>query len=132
MDPTARRNLLITGPNPGNRLDFVVSLEGTVVSGAGANPLTVVLRYVPDKSVLEDGAFATYLGQFESASGEKLEAIGVTILEDINNEVVPRWVQVSVAKGGDTEAGSERHGVLLEDRQPRWDNQPLLSRLQQY
>ncbi|MBL6945339.1 MAG: hypothetical protein ISR47_01730 [Rhodospirillales bacterium] len=127
MDTTARRGLLSTGPNPGARLDYVVSLEGALDA-----QLSVVLRYVPDKAVLEDGAFAAYLRQFENTAGERMEALGVTILEDVNNEVVPRWVQVSVAKREETGPASEHHGVLLEDRQPRWDNRSLLSQLRRY
>ncbi len=125
MDPTARHEFLTTTPNPGTRLDYVVSLEGTL-----GTRLSLVLRYVPDKVVLADGAFTAYLGQFAPAEDDRLEALGVTILEDINNEVVPRWVQVSITKGDG--AAHEQHGVLLEDRQPRWDNPSLLSRLRRY
>ena len=54
------------------------------------------------------------------------------ILDDVNNEVVPRWVQVTVTAPGDRAAGVDGHGVMLEDRQPRWDNPALLSRLERY
>jgi len=130
MNPTARRDLLSTGPNPGSRLDYVISLEGALGARQGPHRLNLVLRYVPDKLVLEEGNFATYLGQFKEVTGETLEALGVSILEDVNNEVVPRWVQVSITTTDQTTP--ERHGVLLEDRQPRWDNPSLLSRLRRY
>lgn len=129
MDLTARRERLQTGPCPGNRLDYVVSLSGRVANAAADGAARVAVRYVPDKWILDPASFRAYLANLETLELDSLEAVGVAILDDLNNEVVPRWVQVSVsAAGGDAEA-RESHGVLLEDRQPRWDNPALLSRL---
>ncbi|MCH8835488.1 MAG: hypothetical protein IH925_06035, partial [Proteobacteria bacterium] len=54
------------------------------------------------------------------------------ILDDINNEVVARWVQVALSVPNGALPGVGNHGVMLEDRQPKWDNAALLSRLRRY
>ena len=58
-----------------------------------------------------------------------LEAVAVAVLDDVNNEVVPRWVQVAVSYENADAGERERHAVLIEDRQPGWDNPSLLARL---
>jgi len=40
---------------------------------------------------------------------------------------VPRWVQIVAARTGGTD-----HQVIIEDRQPKWDNPALLARLERY
>ena len=54
------------------------------------------------------------------------------ILDDINNEVVARWVQITVSSPDPTDSALEFHGIVLEDRQPKWDNPALLSRLKRF
>ena len=57
-----------------------------------------------------------------------LEHLANAILDDFNNEIVPRWVQLEVSApfAGDIEG---EHCVILEDRQPTWSNERLISRL---
>jgi len=129
MDMRTRREPLATITSPGNRVDFVVSLSGRVAHPLHPAPLAVAIRYVPDKWILSPAAFLGYLKNLETPELTSLEAVGVAVLDDINNEVVPRWVQVAVRCAADGSGGHETHGVLLEDRQPRWDNPALLSRL---
>ena len=78
---------------------------------------------------MQSEAFARYLAAFEQGSEKTLEQLAIAVLEDINNEVVPRWVQIVATRdsGGET----EQH-VLIEDRQPKWDNAALLARLERY
>lgn len=129
MDLNARRAPLATAASPGSsRLDYVVSLTGRVAHAAYPAPLAIVLRYVPDRWTLDPASFARYLDALDDAGLATLEAVGVAILEDVNNEVVPRWIQVAAATGDEDEPAG-RLGVLLEDRQPKWDNPALLSRL---
>ena len=54
------------------------------------------------------------------------------ILNDVNNELVTRWLQLSISAPNQVHHGIDRHEVMLEDRQPNWDNVGLLSRLKQY
>ncbi len=118
MEVQARRANLECGPNPQARLDYVVELEGAV---GGAS---VRVRYVPDREVVSADAFARYLAVVEGLAWETLEAMAAAVLDDVNNEAVPRWVQVTARRDG--------HAVMQEDRQPQWDNKALLSRLQPF
>ena len=119
-------------PNPGASLDYVVALGGHMRRDADRAPTRVGVRYVPDRLVLEPAAFGRYLGALGSAGWPSLEGVAATILDDVNNELVPRWVQVTVSAPDDVHAGVDDHDVMLEDRQPKWDNPALLSRLRKY
>ncbi len=123
--PATRRALLSVDHNPSTTLDYLDMLEGHA-QGASAR---ITLRYVPDKLTLSPSAFADYLDALNVFAAKPLENLAVAILEDINNEVVPRWVQIVAVRGVGEEAG---HRVLIEDRQPKWDNPPLLARLERY
>ena len=132
MDLAARRGLLVTRSNPDARLDYVVALEGHVVHPGQSEPTRVGVRYVPDKLILESAAFGRYLKALGGEPWPSLEDVAAVILDDVNNEVVPRWAQITVSAPGDVHPGIDSHGVILEDRQPRWDNPALLSRLKKY
>ena len=131
MDLMERRSYLVTEPNPDRRLDYVVSLD-EYVPLLGEGESRTELFYIPDRLILRSGSLARYLEALTRLAWDSLEEVAVTIRDDINNEVVPRWLQIAVAapEGEHPEAGS--HGVMLEDRQPKWDNQALLSRLRRY
>lgn len=132
METTVRRERLQTRPNPGSHLDYVVKLEGRLPPSSGRGQIAVSLKYVPHRVVLEPAPFGEYLEALGSTAGASLEEIAVAILEDINNETVARWVQVAVAATEEEHPGVNTHGVMLEDRQPKWDNPALLSRLRRY
>jgi 7-cyano-7-deazaguanine reductase len=46
------------------------------------------------------------------------------VLDDLNNELVPRWVELTVERDAPLP-----HRVVIEDRQPNWDNPQLMARL---
>ncbi|MCW9001344.1 MAG: hypothetical protein OQJ87_01365 [Rhodospirillales bacterium] len=129
LDPLQRRKFLETEANPNTRLDYVSTLDGSIQVGEDGNTI-VTVRYVPDKQILQPKAFITYLGVLNSIDWPSIEESAATILDDLNNEVIPRWVQVTLEHStpGD-DGGLRSHRVMLEDRQPRWDNPTLLSRL---
>jgi len=126
-----RRQGLQVAPNPRPGIDYLVTLGGTVAlpAGPGAQgpeaPVTVRVRYVPDRHILAASVFGTYLSALEQSSWDSLEVLGVAILGDLNSELVPRWMQVILV----AKADANEYSVMLEDRQPRWDNPRLLSRL---
>lgn len=124
MDLWQRRAMLAPDPNPDRNLDFVSSLSGRL-NALGAS-VEVALRYVPDALVVRPDAFAAYLSALEDATWLSHENLASTILQDVSNELVPRWVQVSTRM---ETAGQPEHRVLVEDRQPHWDNPALLSHL---
>lgn len=132
MDAKERRGLLATRSNPDTRLDYVSALEGHIAPAGRAQRTTVGVRYVPDKLIIDPAAFGRYLEALATQPWESLETVAVTILDDINNEVVARWVQVGLSAPNGALPGVDSHGVVLEDRQPKWDNAALLSRLRRY
>lgn len=127
-----RREFLTPHPSPGSQLDYVVHLTGNLPGSAQSAPVAVTVRYVPDKSILEPRSLHNYLKNLKNLDLDSLEAVGVAILDDVNNEVVPRWVQVAISSERRGENPKEEHGVLLEDRQPKWDNPSLLGQLRRF
>ena len=129
MDTIERRNLLSTAKNPDPKLDYVASLSGYMAQLGTHQRSLVVLRYVPDRLILEPSAFGRYLEAMGTITWSSLENAAATLLNDINNELVARWVQVSVSAPDQMHPGIASHDVLLEDHQPNWENAGLLSRL---
>ena len=58
-----------------------------------------------------------------------LDVAAAAILSDVNNELVTRWLQLSISAPNQVHRGIDRHEVLLEERQPSWNNVEILSRL---
>ena len=124
----ARRSRLATAPNPAERHDTMVSLEATAWFMGAGRPVTVTLLYIPDRLVLPPGTFSAYLEALDGCAWPTPEAAAAAVLADVNDELIPRWVQVRLAAAAGP-GRAERHGVILEDRQPGWDNPDLLGRL---
>lgn len=120
MDTLVRREHLDTAENPNMRLDYVISLSGQI-----ANLCRVDIRYVPDRAILTPVSLTIYLERLQSVQWPRLEDVAVAMISDLNNELVPRWVQLKVSGESD---GLEHH-ITLEDRQPKWDNPALLARI---
>lgn len=117
MTAPLRREALITAPNPDTRHDYVVELAGS------AGPDTRIrVRYVPDRHVLVPESVPAWL---DALSGG-LEAVALAALDDLANELVPRWVEVTAERDAPL-----AHRVTVEDRQPGWDNPDLFARLAQ-
>lgn len=114
-----RRDHLTTAPSPDSRHDFLVELHGEPVAGT-----RLTIRCVPDRLVLDPAGFAAYLADPAAGYEGGLEALAMAVLDDLNNELVPRWVEVTVER--DTPLP---HRVVIEDRQPNWDNPQLMGRL---
>jgi 7-cyano-7-deazaguanine reductase len=121
MDRLSRRDLLKTRPDPAARQDYLVTFEGRVAGVMGA---TVELRFVPDRLLLDPVSFQAYLDAVGGFAWGSLESLGAAMQDDLRNELVPRWLLLSVEGQG--------HRVLFEDRQPKWDNPRLLARLRLY
>lgn len=126
MDLWQRRAVLDPETNPDRNVDFVSFLGGAMTARGGNVGIT--LRYVPDALILRPGDFSAYLKALETVDWPSHENLATTILQDINNELVPRWIQV-VTRLGDLD-GVPEHRVLVEDRQPQWNNASLLAHLE--
>ncbi len=121
MDINERRDLLKTQDNPNRTLDYIVTLEAQ----GHQTQHSITFRYIPDKVILEGNAFAPYVHLVLEAE-PNLEGAATTLLEDMNNELVPRWLQVIMTV--DDETGAKHH-VAIEDHQPQWGNASLLARI---
>jgi len=125
----ARRAALVTEANPAPRLSYQVTLGACLTCRIGRAPRArITVDYIPDLVLLDPAGFSRYMNVLGRTVWGGPEALGIAILDDMNNEVVPRWVRVTVRAQGDetsapkaaVEPGSW-HRVILEDRQPRWD-----------
>ena len=119
-----RRALLKTVSNSNQTSDFLVLLEAPCCEGR----VQILIQYVPDRLILPERILQPYLAALPQGQCDQLEKLALTILEDVNNELVPRWVQI-VASEEVPQQGA--HRVLVEDRQPNWGNQALLARVGQ-
>ena len=131
MDLLERRALLICTPNPDKRLDYIITLAGHLPNSQGHRRRIITLRYVPDRDVLESKAFGEYLDALSTMDWATPEDLAVTVITDVNDALVARWIQVSLSVPELHHHAVDTHAVVLEDRQPGWDNVGLLGRLEQ-
>ena len=132
MDIHKRRILLLFERNPDIKLDYVISITGHMATPGEVDSSAIHLRYVPDKAILNPASFGRYLDALGTLAWKTLEEVAAAILNDVNNELITRWLQVSISAPDQVHHGIDRHEVLLEDRQPNWDNAGLLSRLKRH
>src|SRR5258706_10820830 len=112
-----RRRLLVSELNPGGQLDYLVLLEAEL-GAIGAVDVEVRLAYVPDRDILQPGALETYVGLLSKQPWLSLEAMALAILDDLNNEIVPRWLMVQLRGGRRAgESQTVKHGGTVENRQ---------------
>lgn len=123
---TARRECLAAADNPAAHLDYVVTLSGRLAAQGGPDA-NVAVAYVPDRAVIEPDSFAAYLELLGAQDIATVEAIGAAVLGDIDSEIVPRYLRVTVT--ADSKAGTPRHEARFETRQPGWSNDGALTRL---
>lgn len=120
-----RRNLLVASGNPVRHADYLIRLEGRIENRGAA--FSVGLDYIPDRAILDAGAFGAYLQALAAQLWNSIEEIGGAVLGDVESEVLPRYLRVTV-RDEQSEAGRS-HIVLFEGRQPDWKNDALLARL---
>lgn len=114
MTPPAKlRELLAVAPSPDPRHDYLVGLESIV------GDAVIVVRYVPDRLVATAESAAGYFAALDPNFG--VEALALMVLDDFNNELVPRWIDVRIERDQPL-----RHWAQVEDRQPGWDNAHVL------
>ena len=85
----------------------------------------------PDRWLIKPAVFSAYLAQVPATEDRLLEETAHLILDDLNNQLVARWVQI-LLNVPSLDGGVPAHRVLLEDRQPQWDNPSLLTRVQPF
>ncbi len=114
----ARRWRLETVPNLAPWQDTLVRWSGALAGG-----LVLTIAYVPDRLVLTPQAFVAYLDSLRAAPLPTLEQVVVTALEDMNNQLVPRWVRASAS----LDQEGIHHHATVTDRQPGWNNPHLFT-----
>ncbi len=129
MAAQERRALLKTRDNPDSALDYVTGLEGALQAFGQGMATRIRVKYVPDRAIVEPAGFGRYLETLTATEWGSLEELATTILSDFNNQLVARWVRVEVMAPEEAYPVIGTHQVMIEDRQPDWDNPALLSRL---
>lgn len=122
-DAPRRRSQLRITDNVHQQSEYLVTLREHMAHGN--SHVEALIRYIPHHTLLIRDSLPLYLAQYDDC-GWLLESMAAAMLDDFNNELVPRWVHVTLS----WQEGEEEHRVTLEDRQPKWDNPSLLSRLQ--
>lgn len=122
----ARRKHLATTASPATGPDYMVVLDGAFTDPGSGQTVHACLHYVADRAVLSLNAYQNYLQVLAGDAAPTLEAFALTMLDDVNNEVIPRWVQVELTTGPPD--GDGRHRVIMDDCQPGWQNPDLLAR----
>lgn len=110
----AVRHLLTTAPAPASGLMSIVTLSTSLNT-----TMALALSYVPDQVVLTRAGFDAYAAARKAAPLTTPEAIAADIAADIANELVPKWMRVTV---NSQSGGVVNHSVTVEDRQPGWDH----------
>jgi len=129
MKVKERRALLETHANPDSALDYVSGLHGTLQAFGLGKPTLLSIHYVPDRMIIDPAAFGRYLEALSALEWDSLEQLATEVLGDFNDHLIGRWVRVVVTAPEGAYPGVGSHEVLIEDRQPGWDNPSLLSRL---
>ncbi|HPF46009.1 MAG: hypothetical protein KDF58_09795 [Alphaproteobacteria bacterium] len=92
---------------PDGRKNWVISVETN-------EPTYLKVRYVPDKLIADHVSIKNYIANSLTQTWSSPEKMILTIIEDINNELVPKWVQVFYSKNGVS--------ITIEERQPGLEN----------
>lgn len=135
-DPVVRRQDLTGRPNPAGGRDVLLGVSAALdlCQPPGLPAPWVALRYVPDRLVLDESGFRRYLVALGRWRWTGVDDLALAILDDVNNQAVPRWVRVTVAaRQGAPYAPSDAPPdflkvsgdwsgpwAVIEDRQPRW------------
>ena len=138
MELLERRKLLISLANPDTSLDYLVSISGTIETQIPTKGITglsgtmdyskfieVTVHYVPDRLILDDSSITEYFNYYQDKIPNQIEELGINLLGDFNNELVPRWIKLFI-----TTRDSKKENIKelsFFDSQPNWENYNLLS-----
>jgi 7-cyano-7-deazaguanine reductase len=120
MDISDRRDGLQTATNPNKTLDYLITIDCFSVD----ETRRILVRYIPDKLILEKNTVDVYLTKVPNDL--RIEELATNLLDDLNNELVCRWMQVCVFEES---SALGQHQVIVEDKQPQWENAYMIDRL---
>ena len=125
----ARRKLIQPSKNPRKDSDYIIQLKHKLAPKGldAARGVELKLFYIPDKLIVGAQDYDKYLLYFETKVDDynSFEKLGSDIIDDLNNELIPKWIHLSIT----AEHAQTMHSLSFEERQPNWDNSFLLSRL---
>ena len=138
MELLDRRKLLISLANPDTSLDYLVSISGTIekynptkgiARSSGTTDyskfIEVKVHYVPDRLILDDSSITEYFSYYQDKMPNQIEELGINLLGDFNNELVPRWIKLFIKIQGSRKEHAKE--LSFFDSQPNWENYNLLS-----
>lgn len=96
-----------TSPIPDTRKNWLITLEIS-------EPVVITIRIVPDKLIADHASLKEYVQAILKDNKSRPEDIILSIIENINNELVPKWLEVFYEHEGVS--------VKIEDRQAGFDN----------
>jgi len=138
MELLDRRRLLISLSNPDMSIDYLVSISGTIetqnfteemtrLSGTAGclSSIEVAVHYVPDRLILDDGSINEYFNYYQENMPKQIEELGINLLGDFNNELVPRWIKLFLTVQNTKKEKIKE--LSFFDSQPNFENYNLLS-----
>lgn len=123
-----RRALLKSLPSPATGHDYLVDLHIILRLQTRPNALDLRIRYVPDRDLLDQHHTADYWRHLEAYQWPSLPELALSVLEDLNNEIIPRWLQVQL-RDPTLQDRCQDQMITVEDKQPGWHNQRLMDRI---
>jgi hypothetical protein len=124
-----RRALIAPEAAPARAAPYLVELERTLTCPAiSKQPVLLCLRYMPEKWTIPPAALKRYLAACEKEKPPSLELLGDMLVSDLHNELIPFFLEVELSY----EEDGMRHRLLRQERQPDWEDDPLLKRLDHF
>ena len=134
MNKIARRQRLKTLSNPDESIDYLVTLQTNtkrpfwkIEKTLEVNSVIIVLRYVPDQLILEESSLNLYFQNLRNENATSSQQVGLMMLEDLNNELVPRWLHLTIITNLHINGLNHHNKVCFQDQQPNWNNIALFS-----
>lgn len=119
------KEALTSFPNPYRNKTYTVSITQEIT--LKNQSFSFGLRYVPDKLLLNHEGLVGYLEQVLTHNDKKAEIMAHDILEDVMDQVVPKWIEVNFSH--EENKFGQNVLITIEDRQPGWEDDDLLKRL---
>ena len=121
-----RRSMIEIHRNPKAGLDYSITLDRALPLSDIAGDVILTIRYIPDHFVATPESLDAYSAHLAAQDWSSLENLAATLIDDLNNELIPRWIEVCLKT---TLAGGETgYEIRMEDRRPDWTRQvPLIS-----
>ena len=119
-------------------IDYLVSISGAIETQNFTEEMTrlsgtadyhrsieVAVHYVPDRLILDDGSINEYFNYYQENMPKQIEELGINLLGDFNNELVPRWIKLFLTVQNTNKEQIKE--LSFFDSQPNFENYNLLS-----